>query len=68
MIPAFRRLLEQYPDAYLVLAYATGAYHDALQMLPPDAISELATIHNALGAIYGEALPAYEAARKPIVE
>lgn len=40
VIPAFRRLLEQYPDAYLVLAYATGAYHDALQELlapiPPD--------------------------------
>jgi glycosyltransferase involved in cell wall biosynthesis len=40
IIPAFRRLLDRYPQAYLVLAYATGPYHAALQELlapiPPD--------------------------------
>lgn len=33
IIPAFRKLLDQYPGAYLVLAYATGPFHEALQDL-----------------------------------
>jgi len=40
VIPAFRRLLERYPSARLVLAFAIGPYHDkireALSYLPED--------------------------------
>lgn len=40
VIPAFQRLLERYPNAYLILGYATGPYHGKLQELlapiPPD--------------------------------
>jgi tetratricopeptide (TPR) repeat protein len=34
---------------------ALQAYQQALDMMPPDAVNERATIHNALGNIYGEA-------------
>ena len=31
IVPAFRKLLETYPDAYLILGYATGPYHAAIE-------------------------------------
>jgi len=34
---------------------AAGFYHQALELIPPDAVDELAVAHNALGAIYGGA-------------
>jgi glycosyltransferase involved in cell wall biosynthesis len=33
IIPAFQRLLADYPDAFLVLAYATGPYRGAIEEL-----------------------------------
>ncbi|MGA9351399.1 MAG: tetratricopeptide repeat protein [Anaerolineae bacterium] len=34
---------------------AAQFYHQALDLLPPNAVNDLATAHSALGAIYGEA-------------
>jgi len=34
---------------------AVGFYHQALDLLPPDAVDDLAVAHNALGAIYQNA-------------
>jgi tetratricopeptide (TPR) repeat protein len=45
------------PEAVLLehLNAALHAYQQALAMLPPDAVNDLATFHNQLGNIYGEA-------------
>jgi glycosyltransferase involved in cell wall biosynthesis len=44
-IPAFQRLLEHYPDAYIVLAYAHGSYRDKiredLSALPEESYLEI---------------------------
>jgi tetratricopeptide (TPR) repeat protein len=37
------------------LARAAGAYEEALQLLPADAVADLAVVHHQLAAIYGEA-------------
>jgi tetratricopeptide (TPR) repeat protein len=34
---------------------AVGRYHEGLELLPADAVNDLAVTHNALGAIYGDA-------------
>ena len=34
---------------------AARLYHEALDLLPPDAVNDLAVTHNQLGAIYGDA-------------
>jgi tetratricopeptide (TPR) repeat protein len=34
---------------------AARRYHEALELLPDDAVADLAVTHNALGAIYGDA-------------
>jgi tetratricopeptide (TPR) repeat protein len=36
------------------LKEALRRYHEALEMTPKDAVDDLATVHNALGAIYGD--------------
>jgi glycosyltransferase involved in cell wall biosynthesis len=55
VIPAFRRLLDQYPQAFLVLAYASGPYHGALQELlaqvPADRYLQIAFEEN-VAALY----------------
>jgi tetratricopeptide (TPR) repeat protein len=45
------------PEAVLLrhLNDALGFYRQRLQMMPPDAIEQLAVGHNALGTIYGDA-------------
>jgi tetratricopeptide (TPR) repeat protein len=45
------------PDEELLrhLNKAVRLYHEALDLLPEDAVNELAVIHNQLGAIYGDA-------------
>jgi tetratricopeptide (TPR) repeat protein len=45
------------PEAELLehLNEAARLYHEALGLLPPDAVDDLAVTHNALGAIYGDA-------------
>jgi tetratricopeptide (TPR) repeat protein len=45
------------PDAELLehLNEAARLYHEALDLLPPDAVADLAVIHNQLGSTYGDA-------------
>ena len=45
------------PEAVLLrhLKDALGSYRQALEMTPPDAVGQLAAVHNQLGAAYGEA-------------
>jgi tetratricopeptide (TPR) repeat protein len=58
---ALERFLEarraKQPEAVLLryLNGALGFYRQALEMTPPDAVEQLAVIHNQLGAIYGDA-------------
>jgi len=58
---AYERFLEaraaNKPEEELLhhLNAAVGFYHQALDLLPPNAVDDLAVAHNALGAIYAEA-------------
>ena len=47
----------KWSEAELVrlLNQAAGYYHQALDLLPPNAVNELAAVNNALGVIYGDA-------------
>ncbi|MDY7093751.1 MAG: glycosyltransferase family 4 protein [Acidobacteriota bacterium] len=40
IIPAFRRLLERHPDAYLLLAYANGPYQEEIEELLAEELPE----------------------------